>query len=406
MVGDYWFYMPQSIYVAIKDNVMLYDTIENRQLIISESFMKPIFMDLQDIGNMGVVRLERSLAESDAVRRITDLGMGVLLDIQQHPERPVLLPSQQTVNLDYDRIKDEKLSTFFLNKDLSRYLLDLSIVHKVMPNSRCSGYFISGTARQTNQKITGIPVSILQSLMDQIQYYPLTRVRIISDSMDRHDIAGIKDAISRVMQIGKKPVVCVNVDSGINDMISAMDDIGLQLVVDSFSDPERLRKKLRCGCAENSHIKFVIRNEREYTLALDLIMEFGIEDYEVYPFIDGANRGFISYVMSPEREEIFARPISMKEIFRNSKLNSNTFGRMTVVPNGDIHADSFSSPLGNIRKDRMLDCIQKAVSSKDTWRFTRQYPRCAKCLFQYLCPPPSAFDEMLDFSSTCTSFMK
>lgn len=406
MVDDYWFYLPQSIYVAVKDNVMLYDTIENRRLIIPESFMKPVFRDLLDIANMGVVRLERGLAESESFKRITELGMGVLVDTEHAPEKPVVLPCKHTVNLDYDRINDIGLSAFFIDKDLSRFLLDLSIVHDVTACSRCSRYFISQDAWHSGQDISKMPLSTLKSIMDQIQHYPLTRVRIISDCMDIGESAGIRAVIDEVTRYNKKPVICLNIDSSIMDTIVTMSEVGLELVVDSFNNPESLRERIRNIPTEDCRMRFVVRNELDYALAMEISATVEIEDYEVCPCLDGGNHAFVSDLLSPELEEIFARPVSMKEIFRNSKLNSNTFGRMTVVPIGDIHVDTFLSPFGNIGKDKILDCIQKAVSSKESWRLTRQYPRCTRCLFQYICPPPSAFDEKLDLASTCSSFTK
>lgn len=407
MAKHYWFYLPQSVYVAVRDNVLLYDTVGNRHLVISESFMKPVFRRLLDIENMGAVMISAETADSGVVRRITGNGMGMVIDTAQQVERPAVLPLHQSVNLDYDRIKDEELTRFFLNKDLARYLLEFSIVNDVSADSRCARFFIPDEAYRTGRTFPGISMSTVRSVMDQIRYCPLTRIKVITDCMDTADgSAAVRSVVSQILRTGKKPVVCMNLESGLVDDIAGIPDVGLEFTVDSFRDMERLRERFLRTHAENSHVRFIVRSEGDYMSALELIAEFGSKDYELYPCPDESNRDFVSRLLSPEREEVFARPVSMKEIFRNSKLNSNTFGQLTVVPGGDIHADSFSPPVGNAGKDRILDCIRKAVSSKDTWRRTRQYPKCAGCLLQYLCPPPSPFDEKLDLSSGCASFMR
>ena len=80
------------------------------------------------------------------------------------------------------------------------------------------------------------------------------------------------------------------------------------------------------------------------------------------------------------------------------------FGAIVVAPNGDIFADVNAAAIGNVKTDKILDCMLKEVLSNRSWRGIRDFPRCQNCLFQYLCPPPSSYEKQLDIVTNCRAF--
>lgn len=58
-------------------------------------------------------------------------------------------------------------------------------------------------------------------------------------------------------------------------------------------------------------------------------------------------------------EDILASSLSMKELFRKRTINQNDFGKLHILPNGDIRANLHHPVLGNITTYSIYEIIQK-----------------------------------------------
>ena len=100
-------------------------------------------------------------------------------------------------------------------------------------------------------------------------------------------------------------------------------------------------------------------------------------------------------------EDILERPISMREIFRNQKMNANFFGSLYVLPDGTVKASLNEKVVGNLRNDSVLDIIYNEMMENTAWRKVRSGRPCNACVYQYLCPPPSNYERMMGKSNLC-----
>ena len=100
-------------------------------------------------------------------------------------------------------------------------------------------------------------------------------------------------------------------------------------------------------------------------------------------------------------DDIFYRSISYREIFRNQKLNSNLFGHLYVLPNGDVFSNLAQKPIGDLKTDKISKIILQELSSRFIWRKTRNDVSCKSCIYKYLCPPPSEYEIYMDSYNFC-----
>lgn len=397
----YWFYLHPSVYIVIKDNILLYDTYGNRMLIIYDKSLRKVFEDILDIANMGVVLLDDIMASNEIIKKIISDKWGVLVSNEAIHEKPAMLPLEHSVNIDFDRDFDGNLYEYLLSKDISKYLLDLSIILNIGLESNCSKYYTPNSSFVGILPKSIIANSIIESIVEQIEYFPIYRIRIIADQIKSRYATDITSVIEKMHRINKCVVLSVNIEDF--DLEKYNDNIEYEIIVDSYINIERINNLIN-NLKENSSYRFIIRNEKEYENALKLIENNNIDNYILYPYFDGTNNMFLSSVLSQDKNDIFSRPISMKEIFRNTKLNSNFLGKMIIDPNGYVYTDYSGTRIGNISTHKILDCIIEEVKSKISWRFTRNFPKCTKCLFQYLCPPPSSYERNLDITDKCEAF--
>ena len=70
----------------------------------------------------------------------------------------------------------------------------------------------------------------------------------------------------------------------------------------------------------------------------------------------------------------------MKEIFAHKLINTNTFGKLVVYPDGQIFANVNKSPIGTI-DDNIYKIIQSQLIEGSDWRSIRINKECLNCCF-------------------------
>lgn len=400
--SKYWFYLHPTVYISLKVNVLLYNTNSNRTLIIYDNSLFTIFESLLDISNMGVVLVDRHVVESDVIKKIIREDFGVAISWDKMPEKPSILPMMNKVNIDFDRDYKGSAYEYLLNKDVSKYLLNLSIIHNVHTNSNCAKYFMPQFGANNNRTNLVINDTTLIEILTQIEYFPISRIKIIADQIYSPYLTNIEDVIRKIRSKNKEVILSTNIKDFRYKTIHS--DIQYELIIDSYLATAELENALTQSKIAVCSYCFIIKNEIEYEKAIDLIEKYGIENYRLFPYYNGTNRQFISEILTVEEKDLFIRPITMKEIYRNTKINSNLFGYMLITPDGEIYANEYSPKIGNIKERPILKCILSEIMSRSSWRHTRDFPKCQKCLFQYLCPPPISYETLLDIPDKCKAY--
>lgn len=146
---------------------------------------------------------------------------------------------------------------------------------------------------------------------------------------------------------------------------------------------------------------FLISSEEEYMQADKFITRHHIDNYQIKPLFNGKNLNFFENEVFLTQEEILSLKPEKREIFANQKINRNDFGRITVLPDGSIFANTNNSSLGTIEKDRMHDIIYHEMNDGCSWLNIRRQPPCSNCIFQWLCPSPSNYESVIGKPNLC-----
>ena len=157
-----------------------------------------------------------------------------------------------------------------------------------------------------------------------------------------------------------------------------------------------------CISKNNKHIfHFFIEDEGQYNNAISIVEATGIKEYKIIPIYTGENNLFFIEKIYLSKEDIFASPIPQRIIFCNQKLNSNHFGKLYILSDGEIKANMNSSTLGNIYENSLLEVIATELNTNTAWRTIRKGTPCSDCLYQYLCPPPSNYETIIGKPNLC-----
>lgn len=124
-------------------------------------------------------------------------------------------------------------------------------------------------------------------------------------------------------------------------------------------------------------------------------------DIKLSPYFDGTNYSFFQKYIYINKEDILETQWSKQEIFSHQVLNTNDFGKLSMIPTGDIYANTFFNPVGTVRDD-IKHLVYKELKEGLSWRRTRDTMNtCDSCLYRYVCPSPSNYELILNKSNLC-----
>lgn len=108
------------------------------------------------------------------------------------------------------------------------------------------------------------------------------------------------------------------------------------------------------------------------------------------------------------KDQIFIDPsdfeqikCTKKELFIHQKINLSFWGRLFVSPEGSIYASPMRLlKIGEIT-DPILTIISRELVENTAWRKVRDCSCCTECIYQWLCPNPTALEYMISPHVIC-----
>jgi pseudo-rSAM protein len=100
------------------------------------------------------------------------------------------------------------------------------------------------------------------------------------------------------------------------------------------------------------------------------------------------------------QNDILETKLSKREIFAHQAVNTNFFGTLTILPNGEVYSNLNCKPIGAIN-DSIYDLIITELDKNYSWRLLRNQKPCTDCLFQWLCPSLSNYELVIERINLC-----
>ena len=173
----------------------------------------------------------------------------------------------------------------------------------------------------------------------------------------------------------------------------------LNLIIDSISISKGIK-------ITNAILKFnmifIISSESEYEQVEQFINKNSITQYVLIPYYNLENLTFFKENVFIDEDALFYEVHSMKDIFTNQSVNLNYFGKLSILPNGDVNSRLNGDKLGNVNECSINDLIGVELFKGNTWRLTRnKVVPCNRCIYNSLCPPISDYELSLGQFNLC-----
>lgn len=401
----YWFFLESYIYVNIKSSVvLLYDTHSGRTINVESVVAVQMVNKIYEDKNLGCIELKQSdlmiPAAYDFVNRIVMNGMGKLLNQGEHPIKPVILLPILSLNFDVEKFKDKENADLFIARDISKYLLDVNIILNSSCQQKClqcRNYYKQFLCCIKDFSQNDLPNDSLINLLHQINYFPVRTINITGGNIYQYNSLDV----FKVSKDNSKKAFNFYVHYLNYEENDSIDSQSIHLIINMPVNISILRHVHSLTKEKDVKYHLIVEDEEQYIELESLMAEMEIDNFEVHPYYNGQNTQFFEDNVYLSKDDIFASTISMREIFRNQKLNANFFGSLYILPNGEIKANLNKETIGHIGVDRIIDVIHREMMQNTAWRQIRSSEPCKSCLYQYLCPPLSNYEIVINKQNLC-----
>lgn len=403
----YWLCVYSHVYIINKSNkLLLYDTRKGSSIETDNSICTDLVNELREKKNLGVIILtERYLKDSvcyNFINEMIEKGIGDILEIQDGASKPITLPPVLNLQRDIDKMRGESFS--LIGDGLLNYLSELNIFINDKCERNCT--FCERASSQTNfcsksAKGEYLNLDIIEKVLSQAQYSSLRNVNILGGNIFLYPYwEELKHILAQYDYKYQCWIHYLNLsyEFNINNSIATQWNVLI-----NFPLEDRTLGQIIQLYKENENITFLflIESEEEYLSIENLILKYKLTRYGIRPYYNKQNYLFFSDYVFMTREDLFSSPIIFRKIFCNQKLNSNNFGKLYILPNGEVKANLNAVKIGSVYTNSLLQIIYEELVKNTAWRNIRENAPCSECLYQYLCPPPSNYELTIGKPNLC-----
>jgi pseudo-rSAM protein len=371
------------------DDAMFYNSKTFNFLIVKivSPAISLISEHLNNIDNLYQILLNRDMVYdntvNDFVQAIVSGGYGCLVD---ETAQIVSLPPLLNIQSEISKIYGERRIEYLLE-----YLTDLTIylggedVH--YPDYYKQTFFpVKSDLRLSNDKI----IAFLRS--NRTPY--LLNLNIVLSTIDDSTY----ELIDFLEAYGVKAIFYVSSNAS-DDIFSlkeylASSNVGLCVVCWGGIENEMFY-----GHTGDCRFHFLVRSKNEYEKYESEILEYGIADYYIIPIYDNNLKFFEDNIFLSE-EDIISSKLTKRHVFMNQAVNSNFFGSLTIMPDGNVYSNVNKPAIGTM-DDKIQILIGNEMCHNNAWRYIRDMKPCSDCLYQWLCPSPSNYEMVIGKPNLC-----
>jgi hypothetical protein len=377
IVTDYWFMIEPYVYINIVNNyALLYNTLDGVTLESNKAEIIELLRETIQKDNCGIVLLTSDRYKQKDINsfigELREKYMGDVIDIALSKGKPVQLLPFFNLSDNHELYKKHNFSS---GKKILEYLSEISI--HVDYTTDITGLI---------QFIKSVPGKFTLNIVGNMEY--------LKDG---------KKLLSYLNQLASpKNMICAYTDiislqptfeNNFSYILSIRFPIDMQQWI-------RSRQRLLNQTLPTKYI-FEVLSSDDCQQAEQLVEQFQIEKYQLNPVYTGDNIRFFKENVFLSKEDILSASISIKDIFVNQSINIYDFGKINIMPNGDVYANVNHPPLGNIYTHSILEIVSKEVEDGKSWLRIRNQAPCNECVYQWLCPPPSDHEITIGHSNLC-----
>ena len=374
---DYWFTIEPYVFVGITDQcVLLYNTLDGVTIESDKKEVIELLRETLQKENCGVVLLTNERYQqkdvSGFIHKLREKYMGDIIDVALSKGRPVqLLPYFNFP----DKIELYKKHNYSPLKNVLEDLSEISIHIDITTNVTKLIPFL--------QSIPGSPTFNIIGNIGEITNY--------------------SEILSCFEQLPSLKNILCSYKNVIALQPAFVNNFTYRLSVDFPIDWQQWNKSRQILLNQTLEFEYLfdVSSNEDCQKVEQIIDQYKIEKYRINPVYTGNNIRFLEESIFLSKEDILSTSMSIKDFFSNQSINIYDFGKINIMPNGDVYANLNHPMLGNIYKDSLYEIVHKEVEEGKSWFNVRNQSPCNDCVYQWLCPSPSNYEIAIGRPNLC-----
>ena len=369
---QYWLTVFPYVHIKIaKDNALLYNTLSAKTIRVENPCVLSCIKELNKPENMmvtGIYTHDINYDIKDFIANIRELFMGDLIPAEISLEKPVQIIPLYDIQEEVTRLKKEgKIAP--VGKGVVSYLKKINIIlnnNGIVITPETIKKLLHQLPPGKSVSVQGNLSSISENspIIEALKCYNTENITLILNNITRNGISKIPTGYNITMPV-KFPTEENSIKQAITLLKNYNPDFGITFSITSYNDME---------------------------IAENMINKYDIKKYKFKPEYNEANRSFFEENVFITEKDILAYPVSMREIYAHQLLNTFNFGKITMLPNGDIHANTHFPSIGNINSESLPEILNSEMDKGNSWLRIRDKEPCQNCLYQWICPSPSDYE--------------
>lgn len=376
-MSDYWFTIEPYVFVDIKNkHVLLYNTLDGVTIESTNEKIVELLQETLQEENCGVALLTHERYRQEEVCYFVDelreKFMGDVINISLSDGKPAQILPFYNYSKEQELYKKNNFSSY---KNILEKLFEISLHIDATTNITELIHFLITLPKNLTFNIVGN--------MEEVPNYSELFSYLDHCSSPKNLLCSYKNIIAL------QPIFAHN--------------FSYQISVSFPIDVERWNHAMKVLLSQALPVEFVfeVSSEEDVQLSEQLIEQYQIDKYRLKPTYIGNNIRFFENEVFLSKEDILSTPMSMKDFFARQAMNLYDFGKITILPNGDVYANLNHPSLGNIYVNNIHEILHKEVEEGKSWFRVRNQTPCTDCVYQWICPSPSNYEIAIGRPNLC-----
>jgi len=409
-INSIWLYLEPYTFISEDlEYYLFYNTNKKKGFSFKkEKSIETIVQSLQNIDSLYSLRIPIEDLVNDnllsLIRKIQQSECGDLLEGDL--DKPIIMPPFLNLQGSVERLKEHEVS---ISDNILKYLHEVAIYvngNCLLNCKSCSKGFKQNLC--CTKSTETLDITLLKKFLFSISYTDAS-ISLLGGNIFQY--VNLKDVIYILLKMNLKTTIVTDWHNVTKDLeilnLLSQKLLRLQIVVKDIYDINR--------------IVFIAKNINQYNInqvweihvtsleeyeAAEMLIE-QLQDFTkvtIKPFYNGINKSFFEKYIFIDTEELESIELTRQNVFALQSLNTNDFGKITILSDGNIYANVNNKPIGTI-SDSIKNILGKELESKDSWRLTRyELEPCSKCRFKLICPSLSNYERVMKKNNLCYIF--
>ena len=390
---EYWFTIYPHCFLWLKEeeglvyNTQSYDSIR----FFNEGLLAEKAKQLAIMENLYCIRLtEEELADEELnewVQNMVAQECSALVEDNGINQRPLSLPPILKVQDEADYYRWEH-----------RQGIDGNVIenlHRLVFHINGSKYgnelYAKQTIYPTVSSETLSAKDILRFAMNARVSPFLTEISLVGNPFSYE---GLEDLIESLKAICPVSVYCTWQD--VMNFLGDIEKLSTKANLHIMATGDAVLDKL----PQEVNYTFLVASEQEYEAAMEFEGKYRLEHTDIVPIYTGNNLIFFEECLYMDEESIESIKLDKREVFIRQKLNIQDFGRLTVIADGKVYANPNRSAIGHIGETPHA-IVYREITEGSSWLRIRDQKPCCDCIYQWLCPSPSHYEDVIGKPNLC-----